>query len=85
MTCGIKDGEVHIHTLLKSIRRKCLGCCFGSPKEVDLCPVETCSLYPYRSGKSPRRKGTRPKGEIPPGLRKFHVYRQAKISDTGNE
>jgi hypothetical protein len=66
MTCGTKEGEAHVYTPLKSIRRKCLDCCCGSSKEVDLCPVATCSLYPYRSGKSPRRKGTRPKGEIPP-------------------
>jgi hypothetical protein len=85
MTCGTKDGKLHIHTPLKAMRHKCLDCCCGSSKEVELCTVETCSLYPYRSGKSPRRKGTRPKGEIPPGLQKFHVSRRAKISETGNE
>jgi hypothetical protein len=85
MTCGTKDGEIHLFTPLKSIRRKCLDCCSGSPKEVELCTVGTCSLYLYRFGKSPRRKGTRPKGEIPPGLQKFHTSRRAKISETGKE
>jgi hypothetical protein len=85
MTCGTKDGEIHLYTPLKAIRRKCLDCCCGSSKEVKLCCMETCSLYPYRFGKSPRRKGTRPKGEIPPGLRKFYVSRRAKMSEPRNE
>jgi len=85
MTCETKEGEIHLYTPLKSIRQKCLDCCCGSSKEVAMCPVKTCSLYPYRFGKSPRRKGTRPKGEIPPGLQKFHASRRAEISETGNE
>ncbi len=85
MTYGTKDGEIHLYTPLKAIRRKCLDCCCGSSKEVEMCPVETCSLYPYRFGKSPRRKGTRPKGEMPAGLQKFHISRRVEISGIGNE
>lgn len=33
---------------LRKIRGKCLWCCCGSRKEVDLCCVEACSLYSYR-------------------------------------
>lgn len=40
-------------TPIKSIRLKCLDCCCGSPKEVELCPVVGCTLYPYRFGKRP--------------------------------
>ena len=40
-------------TPLKSIRKKCLDCCCGSHKEVRLCPVIKCALYPYRMGKRP--------------------------------
>jgi hypothetical protein len=35
------------------MQRKCLDCCCGSPKEVELCPVKDCALYPYRFGKRP--------------------------------
>ena len=35
---------------LKAIRAKCLRCSDGSKLEVRLCPVETCPLWPFRSG-----------------------------------
>jgi len=40
-------------TPLQSIRKKCLDCSCGSTKEVNLCPITTCALWPYRSGKHP--------------------------------
>ena len=40
-------------TPIKAMRAKCLDCCCGSPKEVRLCPVKECALYPYRFGKRP--------------------------------
>lgn len=40
---------------VKAIRAKCLDCCCGSPKEVDLCPCPDCALYPFRFGKNPYR------------------------------
>jgi len=40
-------------TPLRAIREKCLDCCCGSSTEVDLCPCEDCSLYPFRYGKNP--------------------------------
>ena len=42
---------------LKAIRAKCLDCCAGQPKEVKLCPIEECPIYPYRFGKNPKRRG----------------------------
>lgn len=42
------------------LRRKCLDCSAGSRKEVRLCPVEACTLWPYRLGKRPQSVG----GEI---------------------
>ena len=53
MSCGTKEGEVHLYTPIKAIRRKCLDCCCGSSMEVGLCPVHCCSLHPYRFGKRP--------------------------------
>lgn len=49
-----------ILTPIKSIRLKCLDCCCGSPKEVELCPIMDCPLYSYRFGKRPTtpRKGS---------------------------
>lgn len=43
---------------VKAIRLKCLDCCCGSIKEVDLCPCKDCSLYPFRYGKNPYSKRT---------------------------
>ena len=40
-------------TPLKSIRKKCVDCCCGSNKEIRLCPVINCALYPYRMGRRP--------------------------------
>ena len=40
-------------TPVKSIREKCLDCTAGSRKEIRLCPVIECALYPYRFGKRP--------------------------------
>ena len=41
-------------TPLKSIREKCIDCSGGSHKEVRLCPVIKCALYPYRMGRRPK-------------------------------
>ena len=43
-------------TPIKAIRVKCLDCCCGSAREVELCPILDCSLYPYRFGKNPNIK-----------------------------
>jgi hypothetical protein len=43
-----------VATPLKSIRRKCLECCCGVFKEVELCPIEKCWLWPYRMGRRPK-------------------------------
>lgn len=41
-------------TRTKAIRLKCLDCCCGSALEVRLCSCDSCPLYPYRLGKSPK-------------------------------
>lgn len=41
-------------TPIKAIRAKCLDCCAGSQKEVALCVIEKCALFPYRFGKRPK-------------------------------
>lgn len=40
-------------TPIPSIRNKCLDCSGGSYKEVRLCPIQNCDLWPYRFGKRP--------------------------------
>lgn len=42
-----------IRSPLKAIRLKCLDCSADSAKEVQLCPIEDCPLWPYRFGKRP--------------------------------
>ena len=51
------NAETKILTPVKAIRAKCLDCMCGSAQEVRLCPVTDCSLYPYRLGHNPNRKG----------------------------
>ena len=43
-------------TPLKAIRAKCLDYSCWQVKEVKLCPVTKCALYPFRFGKNPYRK-----------------------------
>lgn len=40
---------------VKIIRLKCLDCCYGSSKEVQLCPAKDCPCWPWRFGKNPYR------------------------------
>ena len=40
-------------TPIKAMRAKCIDCCCGSNKEIRLCPVINCALYPYRMGRRP--------------------------------
>ena len=44
-------------TPLKAIRKKCLNCSNFQPSEVRKCIDTECTLYPYRFGKNPNRKG----------------------------
>jgi len=48
-------------TPIKSIRAKCLDCSAGSNHEVKMCPIEDCTLYPYRFGKRPKKDTNIPK------------------------
>jgi len=43
-------------TPLKAIRAKCMDCMCEQPKEIKLCPITDCSLYPFRFGKNPNIK-----------------------------
>lgn len=63
-------------TPLKAIRLKCLDCCCGSSYEVEQCPCEDCTLYPFRFGKNPFRK----KRELTEEQRKELAERLAKNS-----
>lgn len=57
---GPKDdesAEAKIKTPIRAIRAKCLDCSGGSTKEVELCVLPGCPLYPYRLGKNPNRRG----------------------------
>ena len=42
-------------TPIKAIRKMCLQCTCNQPKEVQLCPVIECDLYPYRMGRRPSK------------------------------
>ena len=44
-------------TPIQAIRKKCLACSNYQPKEVRFCPIRDCSIFEYRFGKNPSRKG----------------------------
>ena len=50
-----------ILTPIKAMRAKCLDCTCNQPKEIRLCTVINCALWPYRMGKRPKRE---PAGEL---------------------
>jgi hypothetical protein len=47
---------IKIKTPIKSIRAKCLDCTCNQPKEIRLCEVINCPLYPYRMGRRPNNE-----------------------------
>lgn len=55
-------------TPLRGIRIKCLDCSCDSYKEVELCPIHDCGIYPFRFGAMPAtverrlREGKTPSG-----------------------
>ncbi|MCK9554962.1 hypothetical protein M0R36_03990 [bacterium] len=44
-------------TPIKAIRAKCVDCSNGQLKEIRLCPITDCPIYPFRMGRNPNRKG----------------------------
>lgn len=48
-------------TPLSAVKAYCRQCSGESPKSVKLCPISNCSLYPYREGHNPARKGVGPR------------------------
>ena len=45
---------ITVKTPIKAIRAKCLDCCADQVKEIRECPIEKCSLWPYRMGRRPK-------------------------------
>ena len=51
-----KDGKkTKKLTAMSALREKCLQCSNWQSKEVQLCPIEDCALYPFRFGKYPKK------------------------------
>jgi len=52
-----KNGEeIKVNlTPMKAIRHKCMNCSGFSYREVKLCPIKHCPLFPYRFGKRPAK------------------------------
>jgi hypothetical protein len=61
--------------LLKKVRAKCLSCCGGSHREVELCRITGCNLHDVRHGKDPTRR------QLPPEQREILAQRlrQARL------
>lgn len=71
-----KEKTVNL-TPIKAIRLRCLDCSGFSSKEVNLCPVTGCPLYPYRLGKNPAIKRRGSKGNVE-ALKKWHEFKKDK-------
>jgi hypothetical protein len=52
----VRDELPKYRNPVKVMRAKCLDCCGGSAKEVELCPIEKCPLWRWRFGKNPFRE-----------------------------
>lgn len=49
-----------VRELWKAVRSKCIDCSGNQPKEVKLCTVTSCDLWPYRMGKDHKVEHFRP-------------------------
>ena len=56
MTNHITPDNIKLVAPLKAIRAKCIDCCCGSSKEVELCKTINCPIYHFRLGKNPYRE-----------------------------
>ncbi len=52
----VRDSLPKHRNPVKVIRDKCLDCCTGSSKEVEVCAVKKCPLWPFRFGRNPYRE-----------------------------
>lgn len=70
-------------TPLGGIRIKCLDCSSESYKEVELCPIQDCGLYPFRFGAMPKTVERRLReGKTPSGRPR---KRRPENGDTGED
>lgn len=51
----VRDDMPRYRNPVKVMRVKCLDCCAGSAKEVELCPIQKCPMWAWRFGKNPYR------------------------------
>lgn len=65
-------------TPLKALRLMCRRCTGGATKAIRECAQTECPAWPFRMGKHPTRKGTWPRGKIPPGFQVSTVNRREK-------
>ena len=49
--------EKNLMSPVKAIKNHCLDCSGGTPSEVRKCSNTECTLYPFRQGSNPSRKG----------------------------
>jgi hypothetical protein len=53
-------------TPIKAMRKKCIDCTAGSHKEIRLCTIVECAIYPYRFGRRPNKA-------VVDTLKRFHA------------
>ena len=70
-------------TPLQAIRKKCLDCCCGQANEVRLCVCKDCTLYKFRFGHNPARKGVGGKGNPNIGKKPSNVKSVSELRKEG--
>ena len=82
----VRDSLPKHRNPVKVIRDKCLDCCGGSSKEVELCPVEKCPLWKWRFGKNPfRKRQSMSEEQKAAAIERLAYARGKKISEEGRD
>jgi hypothetical protein len=66
----VTDDKTKRLSVLKSIKVYCFDCSGQSRKEVELCEMDDCPLFPFRFGKNPHLRGRRRGGN--PDISSLH-------------
>lgn len=70
---------IQILTPVAAIRAKCMDCGGGMYKEVSLCPVVACPIWPYRMGKRPKA------ADITRWLKEIEADKIASVTEAGED
>ena len=78
--------KLNIPSEHKAIRHKCLDCMGGSTREIRLCRLSDCPLWPYRFGRCPKKEDLRvPLFDRNGNLTGYRDYEECESDSHGKE